>query len=118
MASGGYPLSYPKGIEMFGMDEKGQVDNAFVYHAGTKYTDEKFFTNGGRVLGVTCNALTLQGALDNSYEAVSKISFEGAHFRKDIGQRALKAIPTDPLDLDYKEDMEDYIEENGVYLRQ
>lgn len=118
MASGGYPLSYPKGIEMFGMDEKGQVDNAFVYHAGTKYADEKFFTNGGRVLGVTCNALTLQGALDKSYEAVSKISFEDAHYRKDIGQRALKAIPADPLDLDYKEDMENYIEENGVYLRQ
>lgn len=118
MASGGYPLSYPKGIEMHGMDDKGQVENAFVYHAGTKYNDGKFLTNGGRVLGVTCNALTLQGALDKSYEAVSKISFEGAHFRKDIGQRALKAIPSDPLDLEYKEDMEDYIEENGVYLRQ
>ena len=118
MASGGYPLSYPKGIEMHGMDDKGQVENAFVYHAGTKYNDGKFLTSGGRVLGVTCNALTLQGALDKSYEAVSKISFEGAHFRKDIGQRALKAIPSDPLDLEYKEDMEDYIEENGVYLRQ
>lgn len=118
MASGGYPLSYPKGIEMHGMDDKGQVENAFVYHAGTKYNDGKFLTSGGRVLGVTCNALTLQEALDKSYEAVSKISFEGAHFRKDIGQRALKAIPSDPLDLEYKEDMEDYIEENGVYLRQ
>ena len=118
MASGGYPLSYPKGIEMHGMDDKGQVENAFVYHAGTKYNDGKFLTSGGRVLGVTCNALTLQGALDKSYEAVSKISFDGAHFRKDIGQRALKAIPSDPLDLEYKEDMEDYIEENGVYLRQ
>ncbi|MDE6149206.1 MAG: phosphoribosylamine--glycine ligase, partial [Ruminococcus sp.] len=101
-----------------GMDDKGQVDGAFVYHAGTKYADSKFLTSGGRVLGVTCNALTLQGALDKSYEAVSKISFDGAHFRKDIGQRALKAIPTDPLDLEYKEDMENYIEENGVYLRQ
>lgn len=118
MASGGYPLSYPKGIEMHGLDDKGQVENAFVYHAGTKYADGKFLTSGGRVLGVTCNALTLQGALDKSYEAVAKISFEGAHFRKDIGQRALKAIPSDPLDLEYKEDMEDYIEENGVYLRQ
>lgn len=118
MASGGYPLSYPKGIEMHGLDDKGQVENAFVYHAGTKYADGKFLTSGGRVLGVTCNALTLQGALDKSYEAVAKISFEGAHFRKDIGQRALKAIPSDPLDLEYKEDMENYIEENGVYLRQ
>lgn len=118
MASGGYPVKYKKGIEMFGMDDKGQVDGAFIYHAGTKYEDGKFYTNGGRVLGVTCNAYTLQGALDKSYEAVSKIKFEGEHFRKDIGQRALKALPKDSLDLEYKQDMEDYIEENGVYLRQ
>lgn len=118
MASGGYPVKYKKGIEMFGMDDKGQVDGAFIYHAGTKYEDGKFYTNGGRVLGVTCNAYTLQGALDKSYEAVSKIEFEGEHFRKDIGQKALKALPKDSLDLEYKQDMEDYIEENGVYLRQ
>ena len=118
MASGGYPVKYKKGIEMFGMDDKGQVDGAFIYHAGTKYEDGKFYTNGGRVLGVTCNAYTLQGALDKSYEAVSKIKFEGEHFRKDIGQKALKALPKDLLDLEYKQDMEDYIEENGVYLRQ
>lgn len=118
MASGGYPLSYPKGIEINGLDDKGQVDGAFIYHAGTKFADGKFLTSGGRVLGVTCNALTLQGALDKSYDAVSKISFDGAHYRKDIGQRALKALPSDPLDLEYKQDMKDYIEENGVYLRQ
>ena len=76
MASGGYPVKYKNGIEMFGMDDKGQVDGAFIYHAGTKYEDGKFYTNGGRVLGVTCNAYTLQGALDKSYEAVSKIKFE------------------------------------------
>ena len=75
-------------------------------------------TNGGRVLGVTCNALTLQGALDKSYEAVKKISWKDEHHRSDIGQRALKALHNDPLDLEYKQDMEDYIEENGVYLRQ
>ena len=118
MASGGYPVEYKKGIEMFGMDDKGQVDGAFVYHAGTKYENGKFYTNGGRVLGVTCNSYTLQGALDKSYKAVSKIKFDGEHYRNDIGQRALKAIPDDPLELEYKEDMEDYIEENGVYLRQ
>lgn len=118
MASGGYPVKYKKGIEMFGMDDKGQVDGAFIYHAGTKYEDGKFYTNGGRVLGVTCNAYTLQVALDKSYEAVSKIKFQGEHFRKDIGQKALKALPKDSLDLEYKQDMEDYIEENGVYLRQ
>lgn len=118
MASGGYPQSYPKGLAISGLDEKGQVDGAFVYHAGTAFKDGKFLTNGGRVLGITCNALTLQGALDKSYTAVSKISWDNAHFRKDIGQRALKALKNDPLDLEYKQDLEDYLEDNGVYLRQ
>ena len=93
MASGGYPQSYPKGIEMFGFDEKGQIDGCFVYHAGTKLSDDgKFLTNGGRVIGVTANAENLQSALDKAYAGVSKISFENAHYRKDIGQRALKAL--------------------------
>ena len=117
MASGGYPLSYPKGLEISGLNEMGQVDGAFVYHAGTKLADGKFLTNGGRVLGVTCTALTLAEALKKSYAAVEKISWENVHYRHDIGQRALKA-DVDPLDLDYKDDMEDYIESNGVYLRQ
>ncbi len=91
MASGGYPQSYPKGIEMNGMDDKGQVDGVFVYHAGTKFADGKFLTNGGRVLGVTATGESLQAALDKSYDAVKKITFEGAHYRTDIGQRALSA---------------------------
>ena len=89
MASGGYPKSYPKGLEMQGMDGKGQVDGVFVYHAGTKYADGKFYTNGGRVIGVTATGETLQAALDKSYAAVKKISFENAHYRTDIGKRAL-----------------------------
>lgn len=92
MASGGYPQKYPTGIEMNGMDDKGQVDGAFVYHAGTKFSDGKFYTAGGRVLGVTATGDTLQSALDKSYAAVEKINFDGRHFRKDIGQRALKAL--------------------------
>ena len=86
MASGGYPVSYKKGIEMFGLDENGQVDGAIVYHAGTKYENGKFYTNGGRVLGVTAKAPTLEEALDKAYAAVRKISFEGAHYRTDIGR--------------------------------
>ncbi|MCD8096035.1 MAG: phosphoribosylamine--glycine ligase [Ruminococcus sp.] len=117
MASGGYPLSYPKGLEIKGLDEKGQLDGAVIYHAGTKLDGEKMLTNGGRVLGVTCTALTLAEALRRAYEAVSKISWENAHYRTDIGKRALEAN-VDPLNLDYKDDMEDYIESNGVYLRQ
>ena len=86
MASGGYPVSYKKGIEMFGMDDNGQVDGAIVYHAGTKYENGKFYTNGGRVLGVTATAATLDEALEKAYAAVDKISFEGMHFRHDIGR--------------------------------
>lgn len=86
MASGGYPVSYKKGIEMFGLDENGQVDGAIIYHAGTKYENGKFYTNGGRVLGVTAKADTLDEALEKAYAAVKKISFDGAHYRTDIGR--------------------------------
>ncbi len=90
MASGGYPKSYPKGIEIKGLNDNGQVENATVYHAGTAIKDNCFTTNGGRVLGVTANAATLDEALDKAYNAVEKISFDGAHYRTDIG-RAYKA---------------------------
>lgn len=86
MASGGYPLSYKKGIEINGLDENGGVDGAIVYHAGTKLENSKLLTNGGRVLGVTAKADTLDEALDKAYEAVKKINFEGAHYRTDIGR--------------------------------
>ena len=57
-----------------------------VGHAGTKYENGKFYTNGGRVLGVTATADTLDEALEKAYAAVEKISFEGAHYRHDIGK--------------------------------
>lgn len=86
MASGGYPLSYKKGIEIKGLDENGGVDGAIVYHAGTKLDGDKMLTNGGRVLGVTAKADTLDEALDKAYNAVKKINFENAHYRTDIGR--------------------------------
>jgi len=93
MASGGYPESYPKGIEMNGFDEKGQIEGCFVYHSGTKISEDgKFLTNGGRVIGVTAKSENLKSALDTAYNGVNKIQFEGAHYRKDIGQKALKAL--------------------------
>ena len=93
MASGGYPESYPKGIEMNGFDEKGQIEGCFVYHSGTKISEDgKFLTNGGRVIGVTAKGENLKSALDTAYNGVTKIQFEGAHYRKDIGQKALKAL--------------------------
>lgn len=92
MASGGYPGAYNKGIEITGLDEKGNVDGATVYHAGTKYIDNKFATNGGRVLGVTARGENLEKALEKAYAATEKIYFEGAHKRSDIGKRALEAL--------------------------
>ena len=92
MASGGYPEKYETGKEISGLDENGQceVKNTFVYHAGTKVENGKFLTAGGRVLGVTAVDGELSKALDRAYSAVEKIGFEKAHYRKDIGQRALK----------------------------
>lgn len=90
MASGGYPKSYPKGIEITGLSN-GQLDGVTVYHAGTKLQDNKLVTSGGRVLGVTALGDTLENALKKSYDAVEEIHFEGAHYRRDIGKRALEA---------------------------
>lgn len=89
-ASGGYPQSYPKGIVIHGLDENGASDKAIVYHAGTKFEDGVFKTNGGRVLGLTQTGKTLQEALDKAYAAIESISFENMHYRHDIGKRALE----------------------------
>lgn len=92
MASGGYPEKYETGKEIRGLDDKGQCvknKDAYVYHAGTKLENGKFFTSGGRVLGVTAVADNLKEALAKSYSAVREIDFDKAHYRKDIGKRAL-----------------------------
>ena len=89
MASGGYPGKYEKGNEIEGLDRKGQVEGATVYHAGTKcseFAGGAFLTNGGRVLGVTAKGATLDEALAKAYAAVDKIKFKGAHYRTDIGR--------------------------------
>ena len=91
MASGGYPKSYPKGKEIKGLTD-GQLDGVTVYHAGTKLDGDKLVTSGGRVLGVTALGDTLEAALEKSYAGVKSISFDGAHFRNDIGKRALDAL--------------------------
>lgn len=87
MASGGYPAAYRKGLPIAGLDQDGQLQEAYaVYHAGTAWKDGRFYTNGGRVLGVTAVADTVAAALDKAYEAVQHIEFENAHYRKDIGK--------------------------------
>lgn len=89
MASGGYPIKYETGKVINGLDERGQVSGAFVYHAGSKYENGDFLTAGGRVLNVTATGKNLKEAIDQSYTCVKKISFENHHFRTDIGARAL-----------------------------
>ncbi len=91
MASGGYPGAYQKHKAIMGLEENGQHKTAAVYHAGTLLQDDVFYTNGGRVLGVTAQADTLENALTKAYAAVDDISFEAAHWRTDIGRRALAA---------------------------
>jgi phosphoribosylamine--glycine ligase len=90
MASGGYPGSYEKGRVISGLEEAARVDDAFVFHAGTALQGGKVVTNGGRVLGVTALGKGIGEAIAKAYEVVGKISWEGVHFRKDIGQKALK----------------------------
>ena len=87
MASKGYPETYPKGFEI--TIEKEVLDRVFI--AGARKEDEKLLTNGGRVLGITNVADTLEEAIEKSYKDVEKINFNGATYRKDIGARALKA---------------------------
>ncbi|MBI5966508.1 MAG: phosphoribosylamine--glycine ligase [Deltaproteobacteria bacterium] len=90
MASGGYPGSYEKGKVISGLEEAAKVPDTFIFHAGTSLKDGKVVTNGGRVLGVTALGKEIREAIAKAYEVVRKISWDGAHYRKDIGQKALK----------------------------
>lgn len=89
LASGGYPAHYEKGKDVIVTDAQ-RLEKATVYHAGTALKDGRLVTNGGRVLGVTCTASTLKEAIDKAYKAAGGITFEGVHFRLDIGARALR----------------------------
>ena len=86
-ASGGYPVKYEKGFEIHGLDEHGQREGVTVYHAGTKKENGKYYTNGGRVLGIEAVGDNLDAALKKCYEAVEKVGFEHMHYRTDIGRR-------------------------------
>lgn len=90
-SSGGYPGKYQKDKEILGLDELKDKDGIVVFHAGTKLAEGKVLTNGGRILGVTALGGNIETAIKNTYQAVDKIKFEGMHFRKDIGARALKS---------------------------
>ena len=90
IASGGYPGSYAKGKMIQGLDDAAKALDVKVFHAGTKIeTGGMIVTDGGRVLGVTALGDTLADAKAKAYEAVAKISFPGAFYRKDIADKAL-----------------------------
>ena len=89
MASGGYPGTFEAGKRIGGLAEAEKVPGVKVFHAGTTRHDDAYFTAGGRVLGVTARAPELKAAVGRAYEAVARISFEGAHYRRDIAARAL-----------------------------
>ncbi len=85
LASGGYPLDYQKGYPISGLEEAGK--SAVVFHAGTRLGEHgEYLTNGGRVLGVTALGGTLDQAIASAYAAAAPISFQGMHFRRDIGR--------------------------------
>ena len=90
MASGGYPGSYEAGKRIMGLEHASEVDGVKIFHAGTNQRAGAFYTSGGRVLGVTARAADLDSAVKRAYEAVSKVGFDGAHYRKDIAARASK----------------------------
>ncbi|MFH0762852.1 MAG: phosphoribosylamine--glycine ligase [Candidatus Omnitrophota bacterium] len=96
-AAGGYPGSYQREKEISGLEEAAKLKDVMVFHAGTiqstvdsRQSTVKYVTNGGRVLGVTGLGNTIKEAINKTYQAVGKISFEGMHYRRDIGRRAIK----------------------------
>jgi phosphoribosylamine--glycine ligase len=82
MVSGGYPDAYGKGFPVSGIEN---INESMVFHAGTTIINDSLVTSGGRVLSVTSTGSSMAEALDKSYRSISKISFEGMHYRRDIG---------------------------------
>jgi phosphoribosylamine--glycine ligase len=89
-SSAGYPGSYKTGLPIQGLSKAEQVPGVHVFHSGSKQLGNQLITNGGRVLGVTAAASSLDEALDRAYQAIAQIQFDGIYYRRDIGQRALK----------------------------
>lgn len=88
LASGGYPGRYRKGDVITGLDD--MPENVVAFHAGTGLQDNRVVTAGGRVLGITALAENIPAAIEMAYKGVSKVHFEGMHYRRDIGKKALK----------------------------
>jgi len=87
LASGGYPIAYQKGYPITGLDAFAGRDDLMVYHAGTKRVDGQYLTNGGRVLGLTALAPTLEDAIEKAYAHLGAIDFQDKQYRTDIGRK-------------------------------
>lgn len=85
LTSAGYPLTFDTGKEIKGLDDLNRHDNLLVFHAGTTKIGDKFYTAGGRVLGLTVLDDPIQDAISQVYEYIEEIDFEDMHFRTDIG---------------------------------
>jgi phosphoribosylamine--glycine ligase len=92
MAAEGYPGDYRKGDRIEGLGDAAELEDLFVFHAGTATQNGVCVTNGGRVLGVTAIGSTVQQAIENAYQGVTRISWPGVQFRKDIGSKAIGRI--------------------------
>ncbi|MFQ5802408.1 MAG: phosphoribosylamine--glycine ligase [Candidatus Methylomirabilales bacterium] len=92
MASGGYPGHYERGKVISGLDEAASVPGVVIFHAGTTLRNGKIVTDGGRVLNVTGLGKDIREAMTTAYQGVKKISWEGAHYRTDIGKKALDRL--------------------------
>jgi phosphoribosylamine--glycine ligase len=92
MASGGYPGNYEKGKKITGLDKAAGMKGVLVFHSGTAMKNGKIVTDGGRVLGVTGLGPAVAAAIDNAYKGAGAISFDGVHYRRDIGARALETV--------------------------
>ncbi|MBI3991498.1 MAG: phosphoribosylamine--glycine ligase [Candidatus Omnitrophica bacterium] len=88
-SAGGYPGNYEKGKLISGLEEAENIPGVVVFHSGTEKEENKYYTNGGRVLGVTGLGNTISEAINTAYHAVDRIHFEGMHYRRDIGRKAV-----------------------------
>ncbi len=89
LASGGYPDTYETGKVIHGLEAAEAIPDVNVFHSGTAKRGSEIVTAGGRVLTVVASGGDYRAAIDRAYEAVGKIQFEGMHYRKDIGAKAL-----------------------------
>jgi phosphoribosylamine--glycine ligase len=91
LCSGGYPLHYEKGKLIQGLEEVAEMPGITLFHAGTKWENDQYWTNGGRVIGVCASQRNLKETMKKIYQAIPHISFEGMHYRRDIGTRRQEA---------------------------